>query len=435
MFISMLALLFQSSGFANAYEVQDRCKAATRLNTIVAMESIYPSLDWENLLDRGSQDQLSRSPLGSGDDIAIWYGLKSPRREVRRAAWDGTLELTRYYRQFDTLELVVDKDIAVTTRERFSGPTWPAWDQQTQTLRNNSFAICSEFGYVDLGCARALKYLTYYGDSIRAYNDANITIPSAWAEFVSLRVHERAIKSLAKTMIAKIAIAETTGEITSDFFSDLITAYVSQGVTPEKAIEYSWTVAAVYGSRGAPMRGTYSVFYSASQWAATQVVASAMSYLDSFSFQKGYLYSLPKDMNQTTCLTNKPYHFWMPAALMNHLLVKGYNWSDASAATHIMGTLYEFGTSIRRDNNDVYHRDFDSVANDVYRVSFGQRRLALDYSRAARTPSPLDVWMREVFDHARKPAQTGRNYEDALKNDLKRLSIFRTIFGLEAIKP
>jgi hypothetical protein len=252
---------------------------------------------------------------------------------------------------------------------------------------------------------------------------------------VSLRIHEQAIKTLAKTMMAKIALAEATGEITSDFFSDLIAAYVAQGITQEKALEFAWTVAAVYGSRGAPMYGTLPVFYSESQWAATQIVASAMSYLDWFSFQKGYLYSLPEDMNQTTCLTNKPYHFWMPAALMNHLQVKGHHWKDAAAATHIMGALYEFGTSIRRNKNDVYHRDFDSIANDVYRISFGQRRLALDYSHAARRPSLLDARMREVFDSARKPTLSGWKYEVALKLPLYRLDVFQTIFGFEYIKP
>lgn len=128
-----------------------------------------------------------------------------------------------------------------------------------------------------------------------------------------------------------------------DLFDDIYRGFLDSKIPEKKAADMTWKVLAVISARGANVGKLFQYVdnvTSARTLMAMQTIAMGSSVLDTVSTQKGFLYSLPKNI-KTVAPYAKTYHFWMSAFLAREMSLKYGSEKVGKASASLVSLAYQ----------------------------------------------------------------------------------------------
>lgn len=120
-----------------------------------------------------------------------------------------------------------------------------------------------------------------------------------------------------------------------------------QGLSDAEANKLAWAFWGFFGSRGTSVDLLQPFFHQENLplFVPYYIITAGGALIDAKqTVTQGTAFSIPHDIS-TTCLTGRPYHFWMAASITQQLIEEGFHGDDAMVAVHLAGLGYEFLSS------------------------------------------------------------------------------------------
>lgn len=200
-----------------------------------------------------------------------------------------------------------------------------------------------------------------------------VTVLSLWKELVTDPVYFKALKTASLQVLERLQADDSRG---SRLFQDLENAVLKETRNPSSAREYAWKTIAIFASGGANAHRRITKTCRHPISAFLYVITNGAPILDRVSAAKGYLYSMPKEVN-SLCDYGKSYHFWMTAYLARRLVKEGSDPLPAAAASYSVQKGYQFA---KRDGGREPERSFREPSFSDWN---NRRRMELSTSAAA----------------------------------------------------
>lgn len=205
-------------------------------------------------------------------------------------------------------------------------------------------ATCAKMSLIDsIQCSKAVSLVLRES----RWSGANILFPTIWLEAFKSEVFQEGLRKLALRQIDRIE-NKAAGNITTD----AVAAFIEAGAKSDQAEDYTWKTLALYGN-GGHNTGIRALLYDLSEQdmvtaVSLSIIGAATTLLDFEQRLSGKShYALPKE-TVGSCLSPKPYHFWMNAFISRYLIQSGFSPSISAMASFTVSKGYHLN---RRMNN------------------------------------------------------------------------------------
>lgn len=170
----------------------------------------------------------------------------------------------------------------------------------------------------------------------------NIILPQLWAEFVASHSLQDGLRRAALQMLERMRQERIHSP--STVFEDLLEGFRRSGFSPEDAEEAAWKMMALYSNGGHSAAFHLQAYEvppeNGKAIVALHIFSQAVTLLDYRQrFQGLPHYAFPSSI-RGSCLSPKPYHFWLSAYLSRSLIQRGYSADVAAMAAFIAAKAY-----------------------------------------------------------------------------------------------
>jgi hypothetical protein len=200
-------------------------------------------------------------------------------------------------------------------------------------------AACSQVSvYNAYSCTQAVEKLL----ELSQFN-SNMVFLNIWKEFATDKKLQEGARVIALKMIDRIETNEA-----GSLFEDLVDGFKKVGFDLEDAKDSTWKLLLMYGN-GGPNLGMRMILQNQDLsvlYTAMTAIGMAIGYLD---FNQRLLgkpsYAYPQEVTGS-CLTPKPYHFWMNAFFARTLVKGGFSPTIAQLATFVAAKGYQMNRDV-----------------------------------------------------------------------------------------
>jgi hypothetical protein len=184
------------------------------------------------------------------------------------------------------------------------------------------------------------------------------------------------------------------GDYSLNLFEMLKSEFKKSGLSDKEAMDSTFEVLAVYGSRGP---NVYSV-YRSETIAALHILATAINVMDSYYGVVGKSFSLPRSIEGALDI-GKSYHFWLPAALAYRLTTDPQSRVAARNAATVPALFYQMEKiSNGRDNCEYMFVEDSNLINQKRRLDLVFAFSGADFGSKAAVQNVTSVRMDQLFD-------------------------------------
>lgn len=219
-------------------------------------------------------------------------------------------------------------------------------------------ATCAKMSLIDsVQCSKAVSLVLRES----RWSGANILFPKIWLEAFKSKIFQEGLRKLALKQIDRIENKEA-GNITTD----AVAAFVESGAKSDQAEDYTWKTLALYGN-GGHNTGLRALLYDLSEQdmitsVSLSIIGVATTLIDFEQRLNGKShYALPKE-TVGSCLSPKPYHFWMNAFISRFLIQSGFSPSISSMASFTVSKGYHLNRQMNNTGSGV-EKVFTKPAN------------------------------------------------------------------------
>lgn len=260
---------------------------------------------------------------------------------------------------------------------------------------------------------------------------ANMILPNIWNEFIRTKRLRDGVRQSALIMLGRIK-SQTPGL----FFDDLVRGFHLAGFPSDEARDAAWRLLALYGNGGANTGYRILAFDLPPDaevlGVSLSLIGTAVTYLD---FQQrmvgGRHYALPPELSGS-CLTPKPYHFWLNAYFSRWLVRRGYSAEVAQYATFIVDKGYQVNRDVNNAGGGIeklLSKPTDHPSNEVIRIDLNLAAAGAVYGslveRQPLKPFSLEEGLIRIQSVRSDTAQLSqRSILDHLVSD--RISLIKT---------
>ncbi|MBL7544183.1 MAG: hypothetical protein JNL11_10215 [Bdellovibrionaceae bacterium] len=230
--------------------------------------------------------------------------------------------------------------------------TLPQKEDYISGLKNTAAisAMCAQVSLMDvISCTRAVKLVL---EEAR-FSGNNIIYPKIWFDSVRNEKFRAGLKELALLMLQR----ETEISTSSNLYADTFASFKKVGLSNQEAEDFSWKTLALYGN-GGPNTGMRLISYSLApleqqSLVSLSIIGTEISLIDYKNKLKGnHHYAFPPEISGS-CLSPKPYHFWLNAFIARDLVQKGFSPDVASSASFIVAKLYQLNRQLNNTAKNV----------------------------------------------------------------------------------
>ncbi len=234
-------------------------------------------------------------------------------------------------------------------------------------------------------CVKALKSIEQRASTAET-GVANIEL---WEELYSNRKYDEGLRLAALKLKSRM-----DGNFAKDanIFEDLQSSFRDSGMTPAAAVEATWnTLGAISngGQNTSKRTDTFDPDWTLQKSVSLNLIAASMTYIDMKKEDKGYpLYSYPKEV-QTTCNTQKPYHFWMSAYLARELRKQNISEDTAERAVYIAEQGYQIRRGAAATTNSILTREPFDPAHQIVRTDLAFAAAGAVFGAQSMNKNPM----------------------------------------------
>lgn len=223
---------------------------------------------------------------------------------------------------------------------------------------------CAKMSLIDsIQCSKAVSLVLRES----RWSGANILFPKIWLEAFKSKVFQEGLRKLALKQIDRIE-NKAAGNITSD----AVAAFIAAGAKSDQAEDYTWKTLALYGN-GGHNTGIRALLYDLSEQdmataVSLSIIGVATTLLDFEQILNGKShYALPKE-TVGSCLSPKPYHFWMNAFISRYLIQNGFSPSISAMASFTVSKGYHLNRQMNNVGSGVEKLFTKSASHPTSRV-------------------------------------------------------------------
>lgn len=227
-------------------------------------------------------------------------------------------------------------------------------DQDDEFLREiqNTLGIvaaCAKVSVIDsIQCSKAVSLILRES----RWSGANILFPKIWLESFQSKIFREGLRNLAIKQIGRIE-TKAIGNITTD----AVAAFAQAGAGRDQAEDYAWKTLALYGN-GGHNTGLRALLYDLTEQdmvtaVSLSIIGTATTVIDYEQRMTGKAhYAFPTEATGS-CLSPKPYHFWLNAFISRYLIQVGYSPAIAAMASFTVSKGYHLNRQMNNTGGSV----------------------------------------------------------------------------------
>lgn len=229
-------------------------------------------------------------------------------------------------------------------------------------------AACAQMSVLKaISCGNAVSEII----SLARYRQKMI-LPQIWVEFSESEDLREGLRRMALRMIERI---KNPRQSPANVLSELVQSYQEAGMNTRDATDSAWKILALFGN-GGHNTGYQLQFFDfpnpGPALVSMHVFATALTLID---FQQNSVgqshYAYPTEVIGS-CLTPKPYHFWLSAYFARRLRQAGYSEDVSAMASFIAAKAYQVNRDIGNQKvkafNELLEKPKFHPSNQVIRV-------------------------------------------------------------------
>lgn len=228
-----------------------------------------------------------------------------------------------------------------------------------------TLALCSFYAIKDsVNCSKILSKII---NEMLPVNDITLVNTVEDVLFKNVKIYEASLIKIALKLIKKVDLrAKNAGHLFDDIFNE----FLISGYSVNEANNFTMNTIAVLASRGANfyLLQDLKTIHNYKTISALAIISSAISVLDSLTFDSGSPYSFPKEVI-VNCDSGKWYHFWMTAFLARKSYLETKDKNASLWASYLSNVGYQMKSkTVGRDPNFPFKVNSLDLYNQKIRI-------------------------------------------------------------------